>query len=280
MVSCHWFCAALETHRHKEARFLRRPSPPGPVNSESADEPAKPRRPQHVARKVRAPGDLRAPEGQARQAHPSQPEAADHRPVAPPQEVAAQEGERGDRVARGKAVARPAVRHGPAPMRHVGRNAAELLQIPRAAREAGALESGNQQQADERGAEPAHAFGAGRPRREGANRVDRHEGQQRAGKATPPFVKQRARQPCVAPGKAAGIAEPAGNDEVEPAELPAQQCGEPEHGDDGVMPLAPGPPAHRLAAERLGSRQECSTSHSGSYCAVRTSSIPSTVWKR
>lgn len=191
----------------------------------AADGPAQPGRPQRVAHVVRAAHLLYRAQTETQHQRRAQPPGGRARRHAAQPEPAGQVRKAGRRVPGRKAVAATAIGHAPQPVRHVACGAAEFLQIPRAAGQAGALDQRHGQHRRHHPQQQPDALAA-RQAPQHAERAPDHQRQQRR---QPPrriaraIVQHLGQQPVAAVGKAAGIAEPARQRQIEPAGVPHDQ---------------------------------------------------------
>lgn len=118
-----------------------------------------------------------------------------------------------------------------APVRHVLRHAAKLLQVVGTAGVAHALEHRDQTHAYHGDHEGVDAFAFDGPRQQRLPDIDQQQHQQHAGQHAATFVEEVAREPDIAPGKAAGIADQTDADQIEAAGVPGQQEQQPGQGN-------------------------------------------------
>ena len=207
-----------------------------PRRRDDGQRPADPGGPHRVARVVRAARHLREAVGHAHRQHRAQREPRLPRIGAPQHEEEAEEGEGGTRMSRGEAMARPAVAQAEAPVRHVVRDAAELGQVPGAARRAALLHQRDQDQADRRQRRGAPAFA---PRESGPQRsygVDQQHHDQARGHPAAALVQEARGHPVVAQREAVRVGEEPHDGEVPPGQVPEHERRQARQRDEPAAP--------------------------------------------
>ncbi|CDS53158.1 hypothetical protein [Polaromonas sp. CG9_12] len=169
-----------------------------------------------MAHVVRAPNLLRQPEDKPNQHRPGQPAPGGLWKHLPKDKKSAHEGKACRRMAGRKAAAAAAIASAPGPVRHIGRHAAEVLQVPGAAGMAVQLDGRDGQQRGQRCQGQLHpprhrqAFEAA----QGQEHADQQIQLQHPRPQPDVVVQQVAPQPVAFQRKAAGRAEPVRHGQV------------------------------------------------------------------